>query len=274
MTIQDINAHTVTGKLKLKLKNGKTLIGSLPFDSHIPTHLLFLPHEFSKEFSSKFKVGQTLVFEEIKPYIIIIEKSSIDSFELFESNLKGFNIENGKPLPNWIEITCTNNGVPGSINIKYKIPDTDKWFDLGELKIQNGIITIPITFVFLSYSKEDKEIVQSVMDKLHNNGVITWYDEKDLLPGDDWEAKIEESIEKADHVLIFLSSKTTNRIGYKNKEINYILNQYLLRPSSRRYIIPILIDDFTPPREFKKMHWLKMSEDNWLTKLLAAMGKN
>ena len=68
-----------------------------------------------------------------------------------------------------------------------------------------------------------------------------------------------------------LSSNTINNDGYKNKEIHLALNHYLLKPKGKRYIIPFLLDDCKPPREFNKIHWLKYTDENWLDKLLIAV---
>lgn len=273
MTIQELSAETVKGTLKIIMKDGETLIGGIPVESYVDTQIMFLPHEFFEEFYKKFKQDQKVFLEDIQFYIKIIEKENIESFELFENDVKDLKLENNKPIPQWLECKITIIDKPGHVNIEYKIPQHHEFFKLGDLKIKDGYVTLPITFVFLSYAKEDKESVLKVMDRLHENGVITWFDEKDLLPGDDWESKIEESIEKADYVFIFLSSKTIDKIGYKNKEVNYALNQYLMRPSGKRYIIPILLDECTPPKEFKKIHWIKTTELNWFNKILSSIGK-
>lgn len=271
--MNNLNAEKITGKIKITLKNGEQLIGGLPCEALADDHIIFLPHEVSEEFGKKFQIGMDIPFEELRKYVLFIKKEQIESYEVFESKLCGFETENKKPLPIWFKIILQNNSVPGHLNVKYSLPESDKIFEIGELPIKNGVITLPITFVFLSYAKEDKEVVKFVMNKLHDSGVITWFDEKDLLPGDKWEHKIEESIEKADYVFIFLSSKSIDRAGYKNKELNYALNQYLLKPSGRRYIIPILLDDCNPPRELKDIHWLKISDENWIHQLMKAIGK-
>lgn len=272
MKIENLSAETVVGQLQLNLINGESIIGSIPFDVD-PNVIVILPYHLAEEFRKKFKVGQTLLFDEAKPYVQIIKKEFVSSFEIFERELIGLRTENDKPLPNWLEIQLRNNNKPGHLNVKYRIPENEKIFDLGELKIKNGHIILPITFVFLSYAKEDKQEVMFVMQKLHDKGVITWFDEKDLLPGDHWETKIEVAIEKADFGFVFLSSRSLSRSGYKNKELHFILNQYLMKPFGQRYIIPILLDDCEPPRELNVFHWLKLSDVQWEQKILAAIGR-
>jgi hypothetical protein len=273
-----LNSLTLNGKcVKLTLKDGKRIIGFLPIqsvnDSYEHSFIAFLPYEKQNDFYAFFKDKKSLDENELKLFIQYIKRNDIETYEIMENELRNIGIENGKPIPNWLELQIKNISKPGHLNVKYKIPDNSKLFDLGDIQIKNSSLTLPLTLVFLSYAKEDKQTVKTIMNDLHNNGILTWFDERELLPGDDWEAKIEIAIEKSDYVLVFISSRTIDKIGYKNREIEYALRQYSLRPSGKRYIIPILLDDCEPPREFKKIQWLKVSEEKWFDKLLNAVGK-
>jgi len=272
--MKELLKETLKGYIELNLKTGEKLIGKVPFDSMADDHIIFLPEENFKKFYSKIN-GNSVLFDNIKDSVLIIPLQLIDSYETKLDELSGVNTENNKPLPNWFKIQIQNIEKLGHVKVTYSLPDNDdKIFDLGFIKIEEGIITIPITFVFLSYAKEDKEIVKFTMETLHNYGVVTWFDEKDLLPGDNWQLKIEESIEKADYVFIFFSSNSLNRQGYKNKEIRFALEQKMLKPFDSRYIIPILIDDVKPPRELNDIHWIKIKEENWISKILTSIGKD
>jgi len=271
--MENLSAEKIPGNLKIVLKDGSNLIGSLPCDAPDDYHIIFLPLEMAGEFNKRFKPNTFIKFDEIKGFVKVIPKALIKSYEILENTLKDLKTENNKPLPHNMDIFIEKSLLPGYVNIKYQIPNHNIKFDLGDLKIIQGSVTLPITLVFLSYAKEDKTMVEFVMKNLHDNGVTTWYDNKDLLPGDLWEEKILNGIDKADYVFVFLSSKTLNRAGYKNKELRYILDQYSLKPFGKKYIIPILLDDCNPPRELSQIQWLKISENGWMKKLLAAIGK-
>lgn len=271
--MEKLSAEFISENIKLYLKNGEELVGYLPGDFvDNNDDIIFLSLENLKKVYLKY--GDKYNFEYLKPFLQRISKKEILKYEILDSSIKGVETENNKPIPNGFEIQMQNPGIRGYIKIKYKIPNTETYFDLGLIKTyENGIIKLPITLIFLSYAKEDKEMVKFVMNELHNRGVLTWFDEKDLQPGDYWEDKILESIEKADYVFVFLSSKTINRDGYKNKELRYILKQSELKAFDKKYIIPILLDECKPPRELHHIHWLKVSEENWLDKLMKAVGK-
>ena len=276
--MKGLDSTTLNGKaVRIKLKDGKTIIGTLPIQSNnldFEKHTIaFLSWDKSDEFYAYFKEKKNVTVQEFKKFLNFIKRTDIESYEIMENEIIGIEFENGKPVPLWLQFQLYKAAKPGHIKVKYKIPGNSKWFELGELQIRNRKIILPLTMAFLSYAKEDKKMVKTIMGNLHDNGVLTWLDEKDLLPGDDWEAKIEEAIEKSDYVLIFLSSKTIDKVGYKNKEIKYALDQHALRPSGKRYVVPILLDDCTPPRELKKINWLKATDDDWFDKLLTAIGK-
>lgn len=273
--MRELQKETIKGGyVEILLKTGDKLIGKIPFDCMDDVYnIVFLPEENFQKFYSKTN-GNSVLFDNIREYVLIIPITLIESYETKLNEIGGINTENNKPLPNWFNIQLQNTGRLGHINVKYSLPDNDKIFDLGLLKIEDKIITLPITFVFLSYAKEDKEIVKFTMETLHNYGVVTWFDEKDLLPGDNWQNKIEESIEIADYVFIFFSSNSIDRQGYKNKEIRFALEQKTLKPFNSRYIIPILIDNVKPPRELNDIHWIKIKDENWIPKILTSIGKD
>jgi len=105
--------------------------------------------------------------------------------------------------------------------------------------------------IFLSYAREDKSAVEEITNKLSRDGFKVWFDKEDLLPGDNWKAKIGEAIENAQYILVFLSPRSIAKTGYFQKEIKYILEQRDLRPSGQRFIIPILLESCETPREFR-----------------------
>jgi hypothetical protein len=159
----------------------------------------------------------------------------------------------------------------GKLAIHLKLPGQKKFIELDTVSVSNGIVELPVNLVFLSHAKEDVKAVSELSEKLLQDGVITWFDEKDLLPGDDWKLEIENGIDRSDYILVFLSSSSVNKEGYFQKELKIVLERRELKPEGARYIIPILIDDCEPPKAFKDIHWLKMKSEGWYDKLLQAL---
>ena len=124
-------------------------------------------------------------------------------------------------------------------------------------------MTLPVKLAFLSHAREDANFVRDLSSRLLQDGVLAWFDEKDLLPGDDWKQKIDDAIERSDFVLVFLSSVSVAKTGYFQRELKYALDQHQLRPEGSRYIIPIIIDDCEAPRSLREIHWLRADAAEW-----------
>lgn len=177
----------------------------------------------------------------------------------------------GKDVPSGTKITVRIGRFPGTVTVELTLPGQRQPAILEDLAIKDGVLTLPVPLVFLCHAKEDKNVVADLSNRLWENGIITWFDEKDLLPGDDWKAKIEETIDQADRIVIFLSPRSVGKTGYIQREIRYAFEQQDLRPRGKCYIVPVLIEACEPPREFRDIHWLHLWEAGWFDRLVRAL---
>ena len=257
---------------EVTLKNGDKLWGSFPLadDEDIFGHetVGFLSWEKKESFFKAIQGKANITIDEILQFVAPIPHDSIESMTESEKSIGGISLIGNKPIPDGLQLRVHNYGQPGFVRITYKTPGNHKEFEIGELKIVNGEVTLPLKLAFVSYAREDQAVVKEIIKELNDHGVLTWFDENELMPGDHWERKIEEAIEKSENVIVFFSGKTLERSGYKNKEIRYILDQAKYRPLGARYIIPVLLDDCKPPHEFKELHWLSHGRSGWLEKLV------
>jgi hypothetical protein len=63
--------------------------------------------------------------------------------------------------------------------------------------------------VFVSYSHQDekfREELELQLTILKNKGYLDWWTDKKLIPGDEWEKVILDQLEKADVILLLVSS--------------------------------------------------------------------
>lgn len=210
---------------------------------------------------------------EDKVYPLIVKSSENAEGSPEPHELRGIHLKNGKNVPKNMQVRIKAPGIPNHAHIYVALPDEDEFEDLGDLPIDNGNVYLPVPFVFLCHASEDASLVRKINSDLRRSGVLTWLDKQDLLPGDDWQRKIEEAIESSDYVLVFLSSNSIKKRGTFQREVKYALDQMMEKPSSEAYIIPILLEDCQPPREFKDIHWSFAWEDDWLNTLLRALRK-
>jgi internalin A len=74
---------------------------------------------------------------------------------------------------------------------------------------ETDMTTPPPLKIFISYSKHDNAYKETLLNHLSGlrNKVLTWNDQ-DLLPGEEWDAKIKEELNKADIVLYLVTANS------------------------------------------------------------------
>lgn len=60
--------------------------------------------------------------------------------------------------------------------------------------------------IFLCHSSKDKLFTRKLFEKLENDGIPTWFDERDILAGEDFIQQMEQGIRQSDYVGVVLSS--------------------------------------------------------------------
>lgn len=103
--------------------------------------------------------------------------------------------------------------------------------------------------IFLSYSRQEKEIAQSMCDLLINNNIQVWMDTEDLEALDNWEDEIKKAIISND-CIIFLASCNSIKKGC------YSYNELKIAKENNKKIIPVIIDNnFTSfPNDFSELN--------------------
>jgi hypothetical protein len=208
---------------------------------------------------------------ESKVYPLIMKSEENISGPPEKNELRAIHLKNGKNPVDKMQLQVKAPNIPNHAKISVKLPDEEEFENFGDLPIINGEVFLPVPFVFLSHASEDAEAVREVNADLRRAGILTWLDKQQLLPGDDWERKIDEAIDNSDYVLIFLSSKSINKKGIFQKEIKYAFDKVLEVPSGQAFVIPILLEEIQPPREFSSIHWAKAWESGWLDLLVKSL---
>ena len=188
-----------------------------------------------------------------------------------EFELKNIVTEGRKDVPPGTTLSIGLGSLPGTVTVRVQLPGQASWTLYPDLAIRDGKVTLPVKLAFLSHAKEDVGFVRDLASRLLQDGVLAWFDEKELLPGDDWKRKIDDAIERSDFVLVFLSSASVSKTGYFQRELKYALDQHQLRPEGSRYIIPIIIDNCETPRSLREIHWLRADAAEWYELLKRAL---
>lgn len=169
-----------------------------------------------------------------------------------------------------------NAGIPFEVwlHLRYDLPalydlKTGEYELLGSQKTE--VTPTEALRVFLCHAKEDKQSVVELYDRLANDGVHPWLDEKDLLPGQDWDLKIRQAIQNSGVVIVCLSKKSTSKRGYVQKEIKVALDTSDHEPEGTIYIIPVRLEECVVPDRLSGIQWVDLYRENGYANLLEAL---
>lgn len=128
--------------------------------------------------------------------------------------------------------------------------------------------------IFLSHASEDKELVLKIYHSLKKEGFKPWLDKEDLLIGQEWNLVIPKEIRESDYVMVFLSKHSVSKRGYVQKEFKLVLDVLDTIPEGKVFVIPVKIDDCEIPDAFAKFHWINLSEEGALEKIIKSLKKH
>lgn len=127
------------------------------------------------------------------------------------------------------------------------------------------------TRIFVSYAREDIVPAEALVAFLESAGFNTWFDKKNLLVGQDWRKVIKKEIASARLLILCLSRNSVEKTGFVQEEMRLALEQARLKPPSKEYIMPIMLNDCEVPDEIARWHGLDLRQGNAPQKLLEAI---
>lgn len=110
--------------------------------------------------------------------------------------------------------------------------------------------------VFLCHASQDKPVVRELYQRLLAEGWIDpWLDVVRLLPGQHWTSVIQESLNRADVVIVCISNGSINKEGFVQREMNFAWDRSLEKPRNVIYLIPLRLEDCDVPFDFRERQW-------------------
>jgi len=125
--------------------------------------------------------------------------------------------------------------------------------------------------VFLCHSSSYKPSVRALRSRLLNDGIQPWFDEEDIIPGQDWDLEIRKAIRASDIVLVCLSVSSVTRVGYLQREIRNVLDVADEQPEGSIFLIPIRLEPVGVPERLRRWQWVDLFEDNGYPRLMRAL---
>jgi len=123
-------------------------------------------------------------------------------------------------------------------------------------------------YVFISYSRLDKQFVDKLADDLRQRGIDVWIDVENIMPGTDWQREIEKGLKSAT-ASIFVISKNS----VKSK---WTLSEFVAMMQLNKFVFPVIIEDVDPaelPEQIRNIQWADFTEsyDDGITELLRGL---
>lgn len=142
---------------------------------------------------------------------------------------------------------------------------SNRWKQKNPSSVKNKMI-------FLSYTVKDKDAVENLkkaIEGIHN--VTCWYDNREIVPGDDFKTEIAKNIKSADLFIPLISANSLlHKDGYVQLEWFTADNVNTFRKidgNTGKYLMPVVIDDTNPydtnvPKYFSELSIGKVPAGN------------
>lgn len=127
--------------------------------------------------------------------------------------------------------------------------------------------------VFLSYAKEDYPQARRIYDFLTSRDIQVWFDEENLVPGQEWRKEIERAIKIADVVIVCCSDTSVKKDGFIKDEIKIAVDKTNDKADGSYILIPARLDECDVPERLKRWQWADLYTEQGFVKLLQSLKK-
>lgn len=91
--------------------------------------------------------------------------------------------------------------------------------------------------VFISYPRANIALARKIVGELDQADIDVWFDEREILPGDNWAGKIAKALDESDAMVVLLTPDAVRRPGHVQSELNFALG----KKSFSGRLIPVLV---------------------------------
>lgn len=102
---------------------------------------------------------------------------------------------------------------------------------------------------FISYVREDREVVHQLYESLESAGIPCWIDVRDIMPGEYWQFTIADAIQSGAYFLAcFSENSEAKERSHMREEMYMAIEAGKLLPPQQKWIIPIRLSDCALPK--------------------------
>lgn len=125
--------------------------------------------------------------------------------------------------------------------------------------------------VFLCHASTDKPKVRELYRYLKKRGIQPWFDEEDLVGGQNWQVEIPKALATSDAIIICLTKNSVDKEGYIQKEIKFALDKALEMPDGRIFLIPVKFEECEVPFTLSSYQWVDLTVESGYSKMIKAL---
>jgi|ERR1044072_490623 hypothetical protein len=92
--------------------------------------------------------------------------------------------------------------------------------------------------VFISHANQDEALASKIVSSLEDAGLEVWYDEREIIPGDNWADRIAHGLKEA-NAMVVLVTPTALESDHMQRDIDYALTQKRFKGR----LVPVLAGD-------------------------------
>ena len=124
--------------------------------------------------------------------------------------------------------------------------------DGGNISFQHSFQHSRRARIFIAYAKEDGVIAEHLFRDLTAHGFAAWLDNHRLLPGQNWQQRIEDAIASSDFFVACFSRQSVRKRGGFQAEIRHALHYAASLPIDDVYFIPVRLDPCRVPLRIQR----------------------
>ncbi len=126
--------------------------------------------------------------------------------------------------------------------------------------------------IFLSYAREDRAQVENHYEQLLAEHFEPWMDFKKILPGQNWEYKIDRSLNEANVIIALLSKNSISKRSFVQREANFALDRLKHKLPTNIYFIPVLLEPCEVPSHIaSRIQYIDITTPNAWDQVLASL---
>lgn len=125
--------------------------------------------------------------------------------------------------------------------------------------------------IFLCYAEADAPTVRALYRRLRADGLAPWFDEEDLLAGQDRDQAIRKAVRSSAAVIVCLSPAAVSRAGLQHRAMRLALDVADEQPEGAIFVVPALLEPCEPPERLERLHAVRLYEEGGYERLARAL---